>query len=270
MAITSLFFKISAMFLLFSVSLFGNQILTICGTGDSQELLRSLGKAYELENPEIKVNIPESIGSDGGIKNAAEGKCNLGRVARAIKKREKKYNLNYMLFSYSAVAFVTNKNIDKLDNLNEIDVKEIFSGEKKLWKFFDEGNPRKIYIVRREPSDSAHNVLKSNIPLYKSIKRYAGKVIFSTPDAVKVLKEYENTIGYLPYSEVLKTNLNILKYNNIELNEKNILNKSYSLVLPYAFVYKGELDELSKNFITFIKTEKARSIIKNNGAIPAL
>ena len=141
----TLFLKIIPLFLLLLVNLFANNTLTICGTGDNEKLLKNLGKAYELENPGIKINVLDSIGSTGGIKHTAEGKCNLGRIARKIKKREEKYNLNYILFSYSAVAFVTNKNIKKLDNLNEIDVKEIFSGEKKLWKSYDEGNKKKRF-----------------------------------------------------------------------------------------------------------------------------
>ena len=264
----TLFLKIIPLFLLLLVNLFANNTLTICGTGDNEKLLKNLGKAYELENPGIKINVPDSIGSTGGIKHTAEGKCNLGRIARKIKKREEKYNLNYILFSYSAVAFVTNKNIKKLDNLNEIDVKEIFSGEKKLWKSYDEGNKKKIHIVRREPSDSSHNVLKNNISSYKNIKKYAGKVMFTTKDAVDALVKYKNTIGYLPYSSTTNTDLNILKYNNVELNAKNILNKSYTLVLPYGLVYKNELDDLSKDFIRFIKTDQARFIIEENGAIP--
>lgn len=265
-----LFFRITTISFLLSTTLFAKQILTICGTGDNQELLRSIGKAYELENPQIKINIPNSIGSSGGIKRTAEGKCNLGRVARKIKKSEEKYNLNYILFSYSAVAFVTNQNIKKLSNLNEIDVKEIFGGKKKLWNFYDKGNTKKIYIVRREPSDSSHNVLKKNIISYKNIERYVGKILFSTPDAVNALIKYKNTIGYLPYSSIVGTNLNMLKYNNIELNEKNILNKSYNLVLPYGFVYKDNLDEISEKFINFIKTGKAKSIIRKHGAVPVL
>ena len=262
--------KVIFLYILFSLNLFANQILTICGTGDNQALLRNLGKIYEAENPGIKINIPDSIGSSGGIKHTAQGKCNLGRIARNIKKEEKKYNLNYILFSYSPVVFVTNKNLKNLKNLNETTIKEIFSGEKKIWESYDKGNRKKIYIVKREPSDSSFNVLKNNIPLYKNIKKYAGKVVFSTPEAVKILENYENTIGYLPYSATLNTDLNILNYNNIEPNEENILNHSYKLVLPYGFVYKGVLDELSKNFINFMKTNRARLIIRENGALPSL
>jgi accessory colonization factor AcfC len=46
---------------LFSGTLFANQSIIICGTGDSQELLKKIANAYELKNPDKKIFIPYSI-----------------------------------------------------------------------------------------------------------------------------------------------------------------------------------------------------------------
>ena len=55
--------------------------LVIPGTGDSQELLQELARAFEHSHPGAKIEIPESIGSSGGIKNVIAGKAVLARVA---------------------------------------------------------------------------------------------------------------------------------------------------------------------------------------------
>ena len=144
-------------------TLSANKSITVCGTGDSQELLRNLAYAYELKYPSKRVYIPNSIGSGSGIKKTAVGKCNLGRVARPIKDKEKVYNLKYMLFAYSPIVFVTNKNIKNVSNLDEQDIIDIFSRKIKDWKYFNKNNSGKIYTVIREPSDSSHDVIMKNI-----------------------------------------------------------------------------------------------------------
>ena len=77
----------------------------------SQALFEKLADSYMKNRPNISINVQNSIGSSGGIRKVAEGNCELGRVARKIKEKEKKYNLNYKLFAYSAVTFITNKNV---------------------------------------------------------------------------------------------------------------------------------------------------------------
>ncbi len=250
---------------LFSGTLFANQSIIICGTGDSQELLKKIANAYELKNPDKKIFIPYSIGSGAGIKETALGNCNLGRVARNIKDNEKKYGLNYILFAYSPIVFVTNKNVNNISNLNEQDIIDIFSGKITQWDSFNKNHFGKIYVVIREPSDSSHDVIKNNI----DIPNFEGKVIFTTPETVDAISKHENTITYLPLSAAINNNLNILKFNNIEANGENIINKSYKLFSPFALVYKGSLDELSKSFIEFLSTKEARLIMEENGAIQA-
>ena len=72
--------------------------IVIAGTGDSQSLLRVLAGDFEKSHPGTAIEIPDSIGSGGGIKATAMGKCDLGREARGIKDKEKKYGLKYRLF----------------------------------------------------------------------------------------------------------------------------------------------------------------------------
>jgi len=57
------------------------ETVVVCGTGDSQSLLRRLATEFERKNPGIKIEVPESIGSSGGIKATAKGECDIGRVA---------------------------------------------------------------------------------------------------------------------------------------------------------------------------------------------
>lgn len=240
-----------------------HESITICGTGDSQQLLSNLAQAYEAKHPSQKIIIPNSIGSKAGIKNTAEGKCDLGRIARTLKQDELEQGLNYVLFAYSPVVFVTNINIAAISNLNEQDIMKIYSGKINWWSEINASISGKIYPIVREPSDASHGVIKKGL----SIENFEGKVIFSTPEAVTIVAQHKNTIGYMPLSAAINNNLSILKINNIAPTQENVLNKSYKLVSPFGLVYKGVLDELSKNFVEFIQSKEAKAIMEKNGAI---
>ena len=47
--------------------------IVIDGTGDSQQLLRILAKAFEQANPGTEVVVPDSVGSSGGVRSLLKG-----------------------------------------------------------------------------------------------------------------------------------------------------------------------------------------------------
>ena len=258
--------KFGVFYFLLLTSIFASQNITICGTGDNQKLLKALALAYEEEHPDISINIPKSVGSGGGIKNTALGKCDIGRVARPIKKREIKYNLKYLLFAYSPVVFVVNPSVEKITNLTTQNILDIYSGKIKQWNYFDSSLNGKIYVIKRESGDSATTVLNENINGFKNIKNRVGKTIYNTPETLRVLNKYQGTIGYISLSETIDTKLKVLNFNGT--NPTN--NKSYTLFTPYGLVYKDNLNKTAKEFIDFIQTQKAKNIIESYGAISTL
>ena len=242
--------------------------LSVCGTGDSQELLKALATAYEKQDKTAKIIILPSIGSGGGIRSVAFDKCDLGRVARKLYKSEEKFHLNYVLLAKSAVVFVTNPNIKKIKNITTKELVDIFDGTVKRWNELDKETEGKIFLARRELGDSSSLVLKNHIKEMKKIKKPAGKVLFTTQKNLRTICKYKNTIGYLPYSEVIHSKLNILNFNGVEASVKNILENRYILTIPFGLVYKGELSGLSKEFVSFIESEEGKKIILEYGAVP--
>src|ERR1700758_5468949 len=74
-------------------ALAGANELSVVGTGDGIELLRALGAAYSADNPDIKVLVPPSIGSGGGLAAVGGDKEVLARVARPLTDSERELGL---------------------------------------------------------------------------------------------------------------------------------------------------------------------------------
>lgn len=257
----------AAVLLLLAGPLYAERSLTVCGTGDSQALLRGLAKVYEQKYPGDKIEVPDSIGSGGGVRKTADGKCELGRIARPIKKQEEAYRLHYVLFAYSPVVFVTNPNVDAVTDLSSQDILAIYRGDKNQWGAFNPSLKSKIYVVNRESGDSSRIVLDANLPGFKEIEKPVGALAFTTQEAVGALQRFNSTIGYLPLTEASKSGLNILSLDRIAPNEANILSKKYRLVAPFGLVYSKTPVPLAKDFITFIKSAEAKPVFEQYGAV---
>ena len=246
------------------------ETVTICGTGDSQKLLRNLARAFEESHPGSKINVPDSIGSSGGIKATAAGKCDLGRVARPLKEKEKVHNLNYLLFAYSPVVFLANSSVQQIRGITSKQVVDIFSGKISYWSQID-GPHKKIYVAHREKGDSSRSVISKNIPGFKEIKNKAGKTLYTTQENIETIATYKNTIGYSPLSEAInKPGLIILELDGVYPSADTIQNKSYRLSTHYGLVWKDGISSQAQDFINFLSSPAAAKIIRTYGAIPAL
>lgn len=258
-------------FLFFSLYLSGTAIagqqLTICGTGDSQDLLRSLAAAYTVSHPEISIAVPDSIGSSGGIRATALGKCDLGRVARPLNAKEMKYHLNFHLFAYTPVVFVTNRSV-KLQDISTDQVIALFKGKITNWRQLG-GEDAPVFIAVRYHGDSNRTALEENIPALKAMPDWAGTVTYSTPETVEAVVSHDFTLSFIPLAMAVKHQLNIFRLDGVEASADTVRSGAYKLVTPLGLVWKGELAGTAADFVEFVNGVEGRQVIANNGSIPA-
>jgi phosphate transport system substrate-binding protein len=242
------------------------QKIVISGTGDSFELMQAIAKTM-MTKFDGEVEIGESIGSTAGIKAVITGKADMARVARPLKESEQKHGLVYQVFAETPVAFVVHSGINDINNITSEQILGIYSGKITDWSQLG-ARPGKIYPLTREPGDSALRVLNEMLPGFADVNSPNAKVMFLTPEAVTALQEHKQTIGFVPLSAVIHTNLKILKVNGIEPSIENIIDKKYKFVIPLGIVYKEKPDGLIKTFIDLLHSEEAQKIIRATGAAP--
>ena len=262
------FFAFSAFFF-FSITTFASETVKVCGTGDSQKVLRLVADAFMEENPGIKVEVPDSIGSSGGIRATADGSCDIGRVARPIKGKETALQLHYELFAYSPVVFAANRNRRDVAGLTTDEIIAVFSGRTTEWEQLGGSPPGKIYVAHREPGDSCRSVIEKNIAQFTKMEIAAEQIIFSTPELVATLEAHVNTIGYLPLAMTPGTGLHVLALNGVVPSDDNVRNGSYPLAVPLGIVWKDGLSPAAKAFKDYLFTTKAQHILNVNGTVPA-
>ncbi len=264
----SFFMAIGLLFLVSSAAL-ADHALIIPGTGDSQALLRTLAQAFEASHPGESIEVPDTIGSTGGIKAVARGMAPLGRVARPLKEKEKALGLNYRVFAYSPVVFAAHLVPPCLDGISSSQAVDIFSGRITSWSELGACPDTRIYVAGREAGDSSRGILDKLIAGFGDIAEPAGKTIFTTPELRSTLKRYPNTIGYAPLDMVSGGDLTILSLDGIAPTASNVQNGSYRAVIPYGLVWKGELAGTAREFVEFLFSDRGQTIVRDAGLIPA-
>jgi phosphate transport system substrate-binding protein len=242
--------------------------IIVGGTGDSQELMRALAKVLMEKLGSGIIEVPDSIGSKGGIRAVANGEIDLARVARPLKEDEKKPGLTYRLFAKSPVVFVVHPSAADINNITTEQLIGIYSGEIRDWSQLGI-QAGKIYPITRESGDSSLLVLNEKLPAFTEIKTPVAKVIYSTPETVAALMEHKGTIGFVPLAMAVGTKLRILKVNDVYPSSKNVLDGKYEMVIPFGIVYKEQPKGLAKSFVDFLYSEDGRKIITEMGAVPA-
>jgi phosphate transport system substrate-binding protein len=242
------------------------KVLVIPGTGDSQILLHKLAQLYTKNRPGITVEIPESVGSGGGIRSVLTGKNEIARVARPLTEKESGQGLKSRIFAQAPIIFAVHPGVAGVENLSLEQIIGIYSGKIPQWDAL--GGAGKIYAMSREEGDSSRIVLENLLPGFQEISVPAGATVYSTPEAVQTLLASPNTIGYLPLPAAIGTGLRVLQVQDVAPSAANVRQKKYQFVVPFALVWKETLSQRAQDFLDFLSSPAARKLMLENGAIP--
>ncbi len=235
--------------------------LVIAGTGDSQAILRILGRSFMKLHPETKVVVPESVGSGGGIKLLKKGQADLARTARPLKDKEKP-GLVAHLFAYSPVVFAANPESGAVANLDKGQIEALYSGRIVNWRDLDGRSDHKIYLLQREAGDSSRKIISRVIGLLSRDSPVA-RTIYSTPETAATLRDIPWTLGYLPLSTAMEYGLKTITYQGIAPTAP-----AYPLRTPFYLVSRGEARGTAASFIAFATSARAGATMRRYGVIP--
>ena len=237
--------------------------ITIVGTGSGVAILGAIGEAFSQANPDVKIILPESIGTGGGIKAVGRDEFLLGRVARELQEKEQPYGLTYVAYAKSPVVFFVNKSVS-VTNLTAQQVLDIYSGTVTNWKEVG-GNDANIRVVQRQEGDSSLDVLLAAFPGFKElVVTEKAKTTFSDPETEDTVLNTENVIAYGSYS-----NVKALDVTTLTIDGKHPTDADYPYVGTLGLVYKEANHTGSiKKFVEFATSDAAHEVITSAGGIP--
>jgi phosphate transport system substrate-binding protein len=239
------------------------EVVRVAGSGGPMVALRAAAQTFMKANPGVKVEVPESISTSGGIKAAGEGAAELGRVARRPNEKEKAYNLEYIEFAKSPVVFATHPLV-KVGKLTQAQVRDLFNGTITNWNAVG-GSDLKVRIIARPDGEANLEVIRKGLADWKSLVITAkSKVANTDQEMSQFIGENEGAIGFGPMVEAIDKNLGIVAIDGVKPFEGG-----YPLYGNWAFVYKAEkMAGAVKKFVDFVFSPEGAAILKANHATP--
>lgn len=249
----------------FPGSCHAEDLLEIPGSGDSQSLLRMFAQDFMKNQPDIVVDIPDSIGSTGGIKGLLNKRYELIRTARPLKDHEQNGTLIEYPFAICPVAFALHPSVTGITNLTSSQIVAIYTGAITSWEQLG-GPAAPIYPVDREPGDSSRTIIEKRMEGFARAKSVA-KIFYTTPETKETLRQHKFTIGFLPKCLAEEMHLTIVSIDGFEPNTANIHDGSYPYFSTFSLVAREPVSESSKQFIRYIYSSNAAKIMKQCGLI---
>ena len=241
--------------------------LTIAGTGDSQDLLRLLAQRFMRDNPDIRVDVPDSVGTTGGIRSVLAGKAELARTARPLREDEIAGGLTETVFAKIPVVFAVHPSVTGIPGLTSAQVLAIFSGTVQNWSQLG-GPSLPIARVCRETPETARLLINAAIPGFEATDCTGQAIAYTTSEAASLTTGHPGAIGYFSLPAITATPLVPLALDGVAPSLENLGRGRYPLAIPFALAYKPPLSPAAARFLKALGSPDALSLMTRLGCLP--
>ncbi len=235
--------------------------LSMNGSTSMEKVIKAVNGAFEAKTGnKVSLNL---TGSGTGIKEAIEGKCDIGNSSRELKEDEAA-ELDATVIGIDGIALVVHPN-NKVEDLTMEDLAKIYAGEITNWKDVG-GDDKAIVVVGREDGSGTRDGFES-VVMGDKTAQYAQE-LESTGSVINAVGTTEGAIGYASLANVDDT-VKALKIDGAEATEENIKAGTYKVQRPFiCAVKKGSENQLVKDYIDFILSAEGQELVRAQGAIP--
>lgn len=238
--------------------------VTLPGSGDLTDVLRDLAVAYTAQYPNRKVIVPDSIGSDGGVRVVGTGESPIGRVSRKPTHEEiAKYgHYNYTEFARVPVVFVVSPKAG-VRELTEAQICDIYSGRVTNWKAVG-GNDLPVDVQARPEDGSNMRTIRRLMACFTRLEiTPSAHSNLRNPDLVASMKTFAGALGFMPLSEA-----QLHRFQVVTLDGVAPTTPQYQLGVGLGFVHKAAFSPGIQAFVEFLKSDAARKIMRKTGHVP--
>ncbi len=243
-------------------------ILTIPGTGDSQDVLRLLAEHFKRDVSGITVEIPDSVGTTGGIRLVLGGKAELARTARPLRDDEIAAGLSQIVFAATPVVFAVHPSVTGIKGLSSAQAQAVFAGRVKNWSELG-GPDLPVARVCRETPETSRELLNAAIPGFEADACQGQAVAYATAEAVALVAGHPGAIGYFSLAAMTSTTLKPLALDGVAPTLESVGRGSYPVVIPFGLAYKPPLSPAAARFLKFLSGPDALSLMARLGCLPS-
>jgi phosphate transport system substrate-binding protein len=240
--------------------------LKIGGTGAALGSIAQVAAAYQKKYPEVRVVIPPSLGSNGGIKAVLAGALDVGLSSRPLTEAERRQGAVSLEYARTPLLLVTSHK-GAAGNLTLKQIASLYAGEKSS---FPDGTP--IRVVMRPAVEIDIDLIRGLSPemdqaVHKAQSREGMIVAVTDHDNGEILEKIRGALGWMTLAQLISEERSLipLSFDNIMPSQANFASGKYPLFRSFAVVTGREPTPLVKSFLEFLTSAEGREILLKNG-----
>lgn len=235
--------------------------LTLAGSTSIQPFADKWAEVFMEKRPGLGVNV-QGGGSSAGIQACKSGACQIGMSSRDLKGDEK--DLVEIVVARDGLAVIVHPS-NPVRGAKLAEVKQIFSGDLRRWKYLG-GPDRLITVVTREEGSGTRGAFQELV--MGKTRIFRGAITEDSNGTVReIIAQDPYAVGFISLG-LVNEQVRSLDLDGAAANEENILNGRYKLVRPFLFVSMGEPAGLAKEFVDFVLSAEGQALVKKEGLLP--
>lgn len=244
-----------------------DQKLVLTGSSTIAPLAAEIGKRFEKQNPDVRVDV-QSGGSSRGVNDARNGLADIGMASRVLKPEEN--DLKSFTIALDGVGLILHK-ANPVKTLTDQQVIDIYTGKISNWKQVG-GKDARITVVNKAEGRSTLELFLHYYKLKNSdIKPQV--VIGDNQQGIKTVAGNPGAIGYVSigtaeFDESNGVPIKLLPLNGIAASVENVRNGSFPLSRPLNLVTKTAPQGLAKRFIDFAGSKAVYDLVEAQYFVP--
>ena len=242
--------------------------ITWAGCGVTKKaFMTELARAYETKTG-IKISL-QGGGATRGIRDAAQRKVDIGGSCRMNLPEEERTELYAEMHpvAWDALAIIVNKN-NPVQDLSTDQIKAMYMGQITNWNQVGGPDAPVRMYTRRGKISGVGYAIRQYIFKDSNIEFKTEYQVNSSGPLEKAVETDVNAIGITGISSARKRDVKILSFDGKIPSYENVRDGHYGLYRPLYIVTGPSSTKQVKYFISYIRSEEGRKILRANQTVP--
>lgn len=236
--------------------------LVVTGSTCMMPLLRDIGKRFEADHPDVRVDV-QADGSAHGIADTRQGLADIGMVARSLKPDEGL--LHAVTLARDAVCIVVNR-ANPVEKLTDEQIARIYTRGASNWK--EVGGPDlPIVLVHMADGRAMLELFLDNFKL-RSTQIRADALIQDSDQGIEAVAKRPGAIAYISCSHAQTVGSDVpiraLPSGGIAATTERVRDGTYPLARPLQLVTREAPKGLAAEFIDFARSNAVLDLIEKH------
>lgn len=243
--------------------------LLLSGSTTMAPLMTEVAKRFQALHPGVQIEV-RTGGSGRGIRDAGEGKADIGMVSRNLGEAER--GLNAIPIARDGVAVILHRD-NPVNSLSDRQLLDIFSGKIANWRQVG-GRDTPLHALAATPEGGSSELISHYLRLpYEQIKaqrRIGPNAERSAAVAADPRAIIWTSVGEAEREVRAGVPIKLLAVGGVAASSRNVRNGNYPIARPLTLVTRGMPTGAARAFVEFCVSSQITDLILAFDFVPYL